>query len=226
MKEVPEADRPFEKCQQFGPSGLSTEELLAVVLRSGTKNSRVTQVARKLLDACEVYGGLAYLSRMPLKELLDIDGIGRVKALQLLCICELSRRMAVDTKRNRDNRIESPADAAEYFMKSLGRLEEEETWVLLLDGRNNCIHRLQLTKGTANSSIMPVRELLSKALRFGCVAVMLVHNHPSGDVLPSLEDIAVTKRLKSAAELLELELVDHIVVGEGDYYSFRENGLL
>lgn len=226
MKDLPQTERPYERCKEYGPGSLTNAELLAVILKNGSAKNRVTQVARKLLDLCESYGGIYNLSKIPYADLLAIDGIGEIKAITLQCVGELAERIRQQRPVRTCSRIESPQMAADYFMNELGRLDIEEAWILMVDGRNCVIRKEMMTKGTANSSIMPVREILKQALRYGAVGLFIIHNHPSGDVSPSIEDKQVTLQMKSAARLVGIDLIDHVIVSEIEYYSFKEHKML
>lgn len=226
MRDMPLGERPYEKCLVEGVGALNDEELLSVIFRSGTCKKRITEVSRAIMNLCEEYGGLGYLNRIPISSLMEIEGVGKVRAIQLLCIGELSKRISKSQKTNTISSIRSAGDVYDYFSDSLKGLEVEENWVLLLDGKNNIIKRELMTRGTANSSILPVREILKLALRNGAVGIVIVHNHPSGDPQPSEADIEVTRQFHKACRITDIELVDHIVIGDQRYVSMKFEGYM
>jgi len=224
--ELPISQRPFEKCEISGPEFLSDEELLAVIFRSGSNGKRITEISRSIIDLCEQYGGLAFLDRVPLEEFQALCGIGHIRAVQLRCLGEISKRIADKKRSNALTRVTTPTDIFDYFQPLLKTLEEEQLWVLMLDGKNNIIRRMEVARGSANSCSVPIRDILKNALKQGAVAVALVHNHPSGDPEPSDEDIRVTKQFRVAAQAVDITVIDHVIIGDGCYYSMRGNGLI
>lgn len=224
--ELPFEERPFEKCEQKGPESLSEEELLSVLFRHGSTKRRVTEISRSIIELLENYGGLAYLNRVPLQELTALEGVGRVRALQLICLGELAKRISYKSTAQQAKRIEAPEDIYRCFCQDMPSLEVEEARVIYTDGRNNVLRKELLTRGSANLSFVPIRELLKNALRIGAVGIALVHNHPSGDPEPSFEDIQVTRRLKKACELMELTFLDHLIIAGDGYMSFKQKKLI
>lgn len=224
-KELPESERPYEKCERFGASALSDAELLAVIIRSGTKHERASELAARILALPGTRPGLKGLNYLSLKELRKIRGIGRVKAIQLLCVVELARRMA-QAKGEELLKLSAPETVAGYYMEQLRHLTREESVVLFLDARNRRIADQVIATGTVNASIMAPREIFLAALEQGAVGIILIHNHPSGDPEPSKEDIAVTSRIRDAGNLIGIRLMDHIIIGDNTYMSFKEEGLL
>lgn len=225
MKEISRNERPYERFMQCGAKALSDEELLAVILRSGTKKLRVTEVAKQVLSKCEEYGGISHIADIPPDELLAIDGIGTVKAAMLGCVAELSRRMRIQGTGSQV-RISSVQEAAHYMLDELSGLDKEEVWAVFLDGRNNIIKKYNISKGTANSSPISAREIFKPAIKWGACGVIIYHNHPSGDPEPSQEDISITKSIKLSARLMDIELVDHIIIGNMNYISLKNEGIL
>lgn len=226
MKSLPMSSQPYEKCDKLGPAALSEEELLSVIFRSGTRNKRVTEVARNVISLCESYGGLGFLERVPVSELTKIDGIGKVKALQLKCIGELSKRVWKSTNATIEMRISSAKDIYDVFANELKGLEVEEVWILYLNSKNAILSKKQLTKGTINSSLISAREIFKDALKVNALSIALVHNHPSGDPEPSLEDLSVTRQLRDAAAVMDINLIDHVIIGDGRYVSLKQKGIL
>lgn len=224
MKELPAFERPYEKCEAYGPKALSDRELLAIIIRSGTRSERADEVALRLLASCGD-NGLIQLADRSLHELKQIPGIGRVKALQLQCICELAKRI-VSGKPLIGNQISSPEEVAAYYGTSLKNNKKEVLILIILDTKNRVIAEEVLSLGTINSSIADPREIFLCALKHQAVSIILLHNHPSGDPEPSAEDIKITERVLHAGRLLGIFLKDHIIVGRDSYVSLRADGYL
>lgn len=225
LKELPISERPYEKCERYGVSSLSNAELLAVIIKSGSKGERSVEVANRVLNFRKETPGLVGLNYLSLEDLTKIRGIGRVKAIQLLCVTELTKRMAKE-RYTEDSDFSSPKNIAEYYMQDMRYLECEQVMLLLLDTKCHKIKDFVISKGTVNAAMAEPREVFQKALKYGAVNIVLLHNHPSGDVTPSNADIVLTKRLKEVGELVGISLVDHIVIGNNTYMSFRENGMM
>lgn len=227
MKELPESQRPYEKCIREGESALSDGELLAVILRSGTRGINSLDLANEILNHMDnsSYPGLLGILHTSLEELTKIHGIGRVKAIQLKCIGELSKRIATTAARTQLS-FEQPSTIARYYMEQLRHEEQEVILCMMLDGKNHLMGEQYLSRGTANAALITPREIFVEALRRHAVNIILVHNHPSGDPMPSPCDEEVTERVYQAGELLGIHLLDHIIIGDHRYVSFREQGLL
>lgn len=225
MKERPESERPYEKCLKSGAESLSDGELLAVILRCGTKNCSALELAYALLDSHPVYKGLAGLYHMDLKLLKEIPGIGNVKAIEILCVLELSRRLARSSL-EREQEFSAPEDIAAYYMEEMRHLTVENVKLLLLDGKHRLMKEILLAKGTANTAWIPVRTIFVEALRLEAVYLILIHNHPSGCPEPSREDLIITRKIKEAGELVGIPLSDHIIIGDRCYTSLREQQML
>ena len=224
MKNLYREERPYEKCLACGPGALSDPELLAVILRTGTEGENVCQLAARILSLPD-YEGLEGLCRIPLERLTKLKGIGKVKAVQLKCLAELAARMA---KASAGEKLcfDTPATIAAYFMEELRHKEQEHLIALFLNTRNKLLREKLMFKGTVNASIISPREIFLEALEVHAVQLVLVHNHPSGDPSPSLEDIRVTKRISKGGELLGIQLLDHVIIGDRCYSSLRERGIL
>ena len=223
MKGLPVSERPYEKCMEKGASALSDAELLAVMIKCGTKHRTSVEVAREVLMLCGEPGGLGNLRQLTIAQLMKIEGIGRIKAIQLQCLAELCSRMSVRVYMEKPL-LNTPEKIAEYYMEPLSKLEQEEMHLVFLDTKNRRIQDVLLTRGTVNASLVSTRELFIEALRYCAVHVVMLHNHPSGDPSPSPEDIAVTKKVKEAGELLDIRLLDHIIIGDNRYFSMRAAG--
>ena len=225
MLTLPPSELPYEKCQRDGPGALSDAELLAVILRTGTRKQTSVEVAKTLLKKYGSRAGLTCLMTLSGGELQKIDGIGPVKAVELLAVAELCRRIVRSSKRPSVS-LRDPSSIAAYFMEDMCYLPQEEMRVAMFDTRNRLLHEMVLSMGTVNASLASPRELFLEALRYGAVYLVLLHNHPSGDPTPSEADIRLTTRMASAGDLLHIPVMDHIVIGDHSYYSMREEGHL
>ena len=224
MKQLPLSERPYEKAEMEGVEKLSDKELLTVLIRSGTKTERADEVAMKLLATCGE-DGLQALWHMGLEELKLLSGIGRVKAIQIICVCELAKRLARG-KRLFGTKVTSPEDIVSYYNVQLKNQEKECLLLLILDSKNRIIAEEILSIGTMQYSVADPREVFQAALKRNGVSIILIHNHPSGDPAPSKEDILVTKRIEKAGLLLGLPLQDHIIIGQNSYMSLKGEGYI
>ena len=215
-------NKPYEKFKELGPNALSNEELLAIILRTGTSNKPALKIAEEVLDTKDAYQGkLTGLYHKSLKELMEIDGIGEVKAIKLKCLTELSLRMA---KERLENRVvfTNPSDIAEYYMETCRHLEVEKVFLLCLDNQLRLIKEYELSKGTINTSLISPREIFIEALNAKAVYILLIHNHPSGNPSPSKADIQITLKVLEAGEIIDIKLLDHIIIGDHSYVSLKE----
>ena len=218
IKDLPDELRPRERLLRHGPDALSTAELVAVLLRTGSPTRSALDVASDLIGR---HGGLARLAAAGVRELCGVDGIGEVKALNLLAAFELGRRLGALPARRRAL-IAGPADAARVLMDRLRFAEAERFVVLLLNTRHEVLDAVEVTRGGLASSPVHPREVFKPAVREGAAAVILVHNHPSGDPTPSRADLAITARLCRAAAVMGVPVLDHIIIGDGRWVSLRE----
>ncbi len=225
VKELPLSERPYEKCEKSGPAALSDAELLAVIIRSGARNERAVDVASRVLGHSSGYPGLIGLNHMSMNDLKTIKGIGRVKAIQLLCIAELTKRMAKATNEGRLKMI-TPEAVAHYYMQDMRHLSRERVLLIMLDSKSKILKDMIISTGTVSSSLLSPREIFLNALKYEAVNVILLHNHPSGDPTPSREDILTTKRMKEAGNLIGIKLMDHIIIGDNKYISLSEQGYI
>ena len=225
IRDLPESSRPYEKCLKWGPSVLSDSELLAVILRNGVQGANSLALANQILSLTKdtSYPGLLGLLHMSLPDLMKVNGIGKVKAVQLKCIGELSKRMASAAARPRLS-FNDPVTIARYYMEHLRHEEQEMLIVMLLDGRNHLLGEQTISKGTVGATLITPREVFVEALKFHAVSLILVH--PSGDPSPSECDVEITERIYRSGELIGVKLLDHIVIGDQKYVSFREQGML
>lgn len=222
IKDIPPQDRPYEKCLEFGAEHLTDAELLAVILRTGRRGSSSLELSYEVLNLPHTRSqGLAGLYHLSVPELMKIEGVGKVKAIQLKCIGELSRRMSRQRAKDRLS-FNMPGTIADYYMEELRHAEQEILLCMMLDTKNHLLGEKRLFLGTVNASLVSPRELFLEALRFQAVNIILVHNHPSGDPTPSKADVEITERIRQGGELLGIHLLDHIIIGEHTYVSFRE----
>ena len=221
VKEMPAEERPRERLALVGPQALSTAELLAIILRTGVGGENVLSLASRLLAT---YGGLGGLARADFAQVAALRGLGQAKTAQVLAALELGRRLMAEAP-DEGFQIRAPSDAAHILMPLISHQEQEHFVVLYLDTRNRVIDREMLYKGSLNTSLVRVAEVFRGAVRRNCAGVVVGHNHPSGDPGPSPEDIALTRRLVEAGKLLDLDVLDHIIIGSNRYVSLRERGL-
>ena len=225
MKHLPPQMQPYEKCVAFGPDFLTDAELIACILRSGTKEYTSVALADYLLKIRKGKEGLTGLCSLTFEELTEVPGIGKVKALQIQCIFELAKRMS-KSEAAKTLKFDEPYTIANYYMEDFRHREQEHLLLLLLDNKSNLLGEKLLFTGTVNASLVSPREIYLEALRHHAVGIILLHNHPSGDPTPSDADRRVTKKVKEAGALLDVSLLDHIVIGDKRYVSFREEGYL
>ena len=217
-------DRPYEKCERFGAENLTDAELLAVLLRTGTQGENSLQLAHRLIRSERSGRGILNIHRWTFEQLMRIKGIGRVKAVQILCLSELAKRMA------RSSAVEGldfsqPHTIAKYYMEDMRHREKEILKLLLLNTRARLIGELNVSTGTVDTALVSPRELFMEALQRNAVSIILLHNHPSGDPTPSLADVQITRRIYEAGALIGIELLDHIIIGDNCFVSMKEKGI-
>ena len=217
IKQLPESERPYEKLEMYGEKMLSNAELLAIIIKSGTKENTSVELANKILSLVD-NNVLQCLQDISLEEFKSIKGIGKVKAIQLKAVCELARRMSQPLNK-KNIKVNSSIDVAELLMNELRFEKVEHVKLLLLNAKNFIVRIVDISKGGMNSAIVEPKEILQEAIKSGIPKIILVHNHPSGDSTPSKADIDLTKRLYSAANILGIQLLDHIVIGDRCYTS-------
>ncbi|MCI5512416.1 MAG: DNA repair protein RadC [Oliverpabstia sp.] len=226
MKQLPEEERPYEKCLAYGPEVLTDSELLAVILRSGTRGISSVALASQILEAgAGGEQGLLGIHRLSMGDLMEFRGIGQVKAVQIKCIGELSKRIAsVSAKKLLD--FQNPETIADYYMEQMRHEEQEIMICMMLNTKNQLLGETVISRGTVNASLVSPRDLILAAFRFRAVFIIIVHNHPSGDPKPSRDDLDITKRIQAACSLVDIPLLDHIIIGDQRYISFRQEGML
>ncbi len=225
VKDLPETERPYEKCVKYGAEVLTDSELIAVIIRSGSRNERSTELAYRILTLLDGRKGLSVLNHVTYKQLLSVKGIGRVKAVQLLCVAELSKRISRTVGREKIS-FDNPEMVAGYFMESMRHLEREQVRVVFLDIKLHLIAEKVLYEGTVGMAPMESREIFREGLKYDAVYFILLHNHPSGDPEPSITDISTTKRIRDGGHLIGLRLQDHIIIGDNRYVSMKQSGLI
>lgn len=225
MKELPQSEQPYEKCEKYGPQTLSDAELLAVVIRTGSRGERAIDLARKILYSLPEKS-LSGLFHVSLEELCQIKGIGRVKGIQLLCLTEITKRTLCSYSQKTEILCREPDVVATYFMPQMRFLETEQVRLLMLNGKYAMAKEIILSNGGFNSTSVSPREVFHYALRHQAVAILLLHNHPSGDPSPSKADLVQTRRVYETGKMVGIPLVDHIIIGDNRYFSMRDNGYL
>lgn len=221
IRDLDDQERPRERLAKLGPEALSTSELLAILLRVGVPGENAVQLGTRLL---QMFGGLSGLHRASFHELQSQHGVGVAKAAQIKAAIELGRRMVAAAPEERPA-IHNPADAAALVLYEMSALTQEHLWVILTDTRNHVLHIEKMYKGSLNASTVRVGEVFRAAIQRNAASILVVHNHPSGDPTPSQEDITLTRALIQAGRLLDIEVLDHLVIGQGRYVSLKERGL-
>ena len=221
IHDIEESERPRERLARLGPQALTDAELLAILLRVGTQGENAIQMGQRILHE---FGGLHGLHRAPFDEVCNSHGIGTAKAAQIKAAIELGRRISDTSSQDRPS-IHSPADAAALVMYEMSALEQEEVRVALLDTRNKVLSVEMVYRGSIDSSQVRIAEMFKFAIRKNAKSIIVFHNHPSGDPSPSPDDIALTRDLIRAGDLLGLQLLDHIVIGRGNFVSLKERRL-
>lgn len=217
---------PYEKFQQYGPESLTESELLAIILRTGTKDKSALQLAEEILSLSQTNRtGLLGLYDLPLKRLLEVKGIGEVKAVKIKCIAELAMR--INTASAKEGLIvHKPSTIAEYFMERLRHRKKECVVIACLDAKGQLIKEVDLSSGSVRMSLISPRDVFLEALRYEAVNIILIHNHPSGDPTPSSSDLQITKYIAEMGEKIDIPLLDHIIIGDNCYTSFKEERYL
>lgn len=222
IRDFPIGERPRERLLKYGAASLSNQELLAIILRTGTKQESVLQLANRLLTH---FDGLRMLKEATIEEMVSISGIGEAKAIQIMAVLEIGKRIHQLTFEDRYV-IRSPEDGANYVMEEMRFLTQEHFVALYLNTKNQVIHKQTVFIGSLNASIVHPREVFKEAFKRSAASLICIHNHPSGDPTPSREDIEVTKRLSECGKMLGIELLDHLIIGEQKFVSLKEKGYL
>ena len=217
IKDFSKENRPRERFVKYGAEALSDAELFAIILRTGTKEENVVEVANKLISEY----GLDKLFECSLKELRKIKGIGNTKAIELLTIAEIQKR--INSSKNPIKKISRAEDVFNYFYEKLKNEKQENFYILILNNQNNIIKEQLISKGVLDAAILHPREVFKPAIKNSASKIILVHNHPSGNPEPSPEDLDVTKQLIDAGKLIDIKILDHVIIGEGKWWSWVED---
>lgn len=223
VKELPDNERPYEKCLSLGAAALSDAELIGVIIRTGIPGERSIDLANRVLSIRQ--DGVLNLLRMDIQDLKKIRGIGDVKAVQLKCAGELAKRIA-RADRKKQITLQTPESIASYFMEQMRHESHEVLMLAMFDTKSKLIGEKIITIGTSSAALISARDIFRTALQHGAAYIVVLHNHPSGDPKPSREDIAVTQKIKECGELLDILLMDHIIIGDNRYFSFCEQNIL
>ena len=219
IKEKPQSESPYEKLEMYGAQALSNAELLAIIIKNGTKEESSVMLAQKILSMQKsTQDSLRFLQDISIKEFMSIKGIGKVKAIQLLAVCELTKRISRPIK-NFNVQIKSPQDVADLLINELKYEKREIVKVLMLNVKNNILKIQDIALGGTSFAVFEIKDVLKEAIKIGAPKIILVHNHPSGDPTPSHDDIELTQKLEQVSKMLEIELLDHVVIGDGKYKS-------
>lgn len=222
IKELPKSERPYEKLELYGEKSLSNAELLAIIIKTGTKEYTSVDIARKILNLNEMYDetSLSFLRDLSIEEITKIKGIGKIKAIQIKAMCELANRMNKPSNYKK-TQIKEPNDIVKILMNEMQYEKREIAKIILLDNKNNILKIKDIAIGGNNFVNIGMKDILSEAVKINAPKIILVHNHPSGNSSPSAQDFEVTKKLDMSAKLLGIELMDHIVIGKGEYTSIK-----
>jgi len=222
IKDVPKEDRPRERLLAFGASHLSNQELISILIGSGTKEASALDLSNRVLMHFE---GIRLLADATIEELTSIRGIGEAKGVSILAAIEIGKRL--NQQRPEEKYIiRSPEDGADYVMEEMRHLKQEHFVALFLNTKNQVIHQQTIFIGSLNASIVHPREVFREAVKRSAATIICVHNHPSGDPTPSQEDIHVTRRLVESGKIMGIELLDHIIIGDRKFISLKEKGYL
>lgn len=221
INEIPSGERPREKLLFYGAQFLSNEELLAIILRTGNKDSNVVELSYRIIHSVV---GLNGLFKASAKELMKVKGVKEAKATQILAMCELYKRFKVSELTQ--VKISKPSDVAELVLDELRMLRQEVLILITLDTKNKVISKKEIFKGGLNSSLVHPREIFREAVKDSAASIIICHNHPSGDPTPSRDDINITTRLKECGKMMGIELLDHLIIGDNRFISLKEKDIL
>lgn len=216
IKDIVKESRPIERFSIFGAESLSDSELLAIILKTGTKGENAVELSQRIISKF----GIHSLFSLSIEELTKIKGIGQIKATQILAVSELTKR--AHYSKNKREKISKAKDVFEIFKDKLKDKEKEHFYIVLLDTKNKIIKTEEISMGILDASIIHPREIFKSAIRASASRIILVHNHPSGDSRPSEEDLSITRKLIDVGELVGIEVLDHVIIGQEEYYSYIE----
>ncbi len=222
IKELPQTERPYEKLELYGEKSLSNAELLAIIIKTGTKEQTSVDIARKILKLNEMYDktSLSFLQDITIEELTKIKGMGKIKSLQLKAVCELANRINFPPNYKK-TQIKEPNDIVKILMNEMQYEKREIAKIVILDNKNAILKIKNIAIGGSNFVNIGMKEILSEAVKINAPKIILVHNHPSGNSVPSKKDYEITKKLEDSAKMLGIELIDHIVIGKLEYTSIK-----
>lgn len=220
MKELSYKDRPYEKLERYGANSLSDSELLAIILKTGTKGKTVLEISQELMAKDTENEGIVFLSQYSIEELMKINGIGKVKAIQVKALCELIIRFSLKRPMPKE-KIKTPEQLYLVFVSELRYKKQEFVKTAILDTQNRIIKTVTNSIGGLNSNSIEIREILAEPIKSSAAKIALIHNHPSGDSTPSISDINFTIRVNEACKIFGIELIDHIVIGNGEFSSLK-----
>ena len=223
IKDLPEDERPREKLYKYGVRSLSNSELLAIIIRAGSREKTAIELCQRLLASDK--DGISFLSDASIEEITKIKGLGKCKAAQILAAVEIGNRIKASKDGNKI-RIESPRDVSNVLMDEMKILKKEYFKIVMLNTKNQIIGIENISIGSLNSSIVHPREVFKEAIKRSSASIILAHNHPSGDPTPSKEDINITKRLIEGGEILGIKVLDHIIIGNNIYVSLKERDII
>ena len=223
IKDIPTKDRPYEKFERLGANYLTEAELLAIIIKSGSKGLNSLDIARYILSSHENgLEGFAYLKQVSLDELMKIHGIGKVKAIQLKAVIELSNRINSEFLDKQKIKIKSPQDIYNLVKIDMADKQTEQVKVVILDSKNYVKSIVTVSQGATNKSVISAKEILSEPIKQLASSIVLVHNHPSGDTSPSRQDVILTRKINDYANIFEISLCDHVIIGKNGYTSLKE----
>lgn len=222
MKELPISERPYEKLETYGEKALSNAELLAIIIKSGTREESSVAIAQKILSLEKecTQDNLSFLQEVTIEELMQINGIGKVKALQIKAVCELAKRISRPIE-NIKTKIKNPQDIVNFVMDELKIEKNEIVKVVILNSQNIIIKIQTIAVGAGNCAKVQIKDVFMEAIKRGSHKIILIHNHPGGNALPSKQDIEFTKKVEEVANLLQVQLLDHIIIGYNEYTSIK-----
>ena len=219
-------DKPREKCRMYGVKALTDQELLAILLRTGTRDKTVLALSEEILHINPLYDGLVGLAHVSEAEYRQIPGIGAVRAMELCAIGEISARIWKRRRRVSEIDFRDPDSVAGYLKEDMRHLDYETVHILYMDNHKRLIRDFVVSRGTCSQTALSPRDIFAEGIRISAVCMIMVHNHPSGDPEPSDEDMHFTRDLELAGRMVGISLIDHIIIGDNRYYSFRKQGLI
>lgn len=220
IKDLPEMEKPYEKFENYGAERLSDAELLAIIIKSGTKDKTSVELAQEILLLDSEKRGLNFLKEVSIDDLRKIKGLGRVKAIQLKATIELAKRISKPYKILRKT-VTSPDDVAEVLMSDMKDSSQEMMKVIVLNVKNEIVRVSTISLGTANSTLIEARDVFKEAIRYNSTRIIVAHNHPSGDPTPSKSDIVFSARLRDAGKIIGIEVLDHVIIGNDKFCSLK-----